>query len=201
MQPTILLMRHLLITILFYILTTADNEVFSRINSIDTGHFYSIVDKAQFDTLRGTDFTWIIFQPINDTLSYTPFDDRPAFIEKLSEKQKALFYIWELERAVYGSEFGFVNFYWNYKSYYQETIKGLKLINDTAMINVLEGVNKVYLSNYKTINRKLNSDWKDVQKLFKKYDKAFLDKHEETMKLLEGYVRRYTNDFARFKSD
>lgn len=202
MQSTILLMRHLLITILFFIFATLENKVASQAKAVDSNHFYSIVDKAQFDTLTGTDFTWVIFQPINDTLSNTWFDERPVFIEKLSEKQKALFYIWELERAVYGGEYGFVNFYWNYKSYYKEIIKGLKLINDTAMINVLEGVNKVYLSNYKKNNRKLNNGgWKYVQKKFKKYDEAFLNKHEETMKLLEAYVRRYPNDFVRFKSD
>jgi len=66
-------MRHLLISILFFILTTATNEAYSRINSFDTSHFYSIVDKEQFDTLKGTDFTWVIFKPINDTLSHTPF--------------------------------------------------------------------------------------------------------------------------------
>lgn len=151
MQPTIHLMRTIVIPILLFILSFADNKVFSRTNSFDTSHFYSIVDKTQFDTLRGTDFTWIIFQPINDTLSYTSFDERPSFIEKLSDKQKALFYIWEFERAVYGGELGFANFYYNYKSYYQETIKGLELINDTAMINVLEGVHKVYLSNNRII--------------------------------------------------
>jgi len=68
------------------------------------------------------------------------------------------------------------------------------------MIGVLEGVNKLYLSNYKTINRNLNNgDWKYVQKLFKKHDKAFIDKHEETMKLLENYVRHYADEFVRFK--
>src|SRR5215213_9864702 len=169
-QPTIHLMRNVIIPILLFILSSTDNKVFSSTNSFDTSHFYSIVDRTQFDTLRGTDFTWIIFQPINDTLSYTPFDERPAFIEKLSENQKALFYIWEFERAVYGGELGFVNFYYNYESYYQETIKGLRLINDTEMINVLEEANKVYLANYKTVNQKLNyGDWKYVQNLFKKY--------------------------------
>ena len=200
MQPTIHLMRNIVIPILLFILSSADNKVFSKADLFDTSHFYSIVDRIQFDTLRGSDFTWIIFQPINDTLSHTPFDDRPAFIEKLSGKQKALFYIWEFERAVYGGELGFVNFYYNYKSYYQETIKGLKIINDTAMINVLEGVNKVYLSNKRIINRKLkNGDWKYIQKLFKKYDKAFIDKHNQTMNLLEDFVRRYSDNFVRFK--
>jgi hypothetical protein len=70
------------------------------------------------------------------------------------------------------------------------------------MINVLQRVNKVYLSNYKTVNHKLNNgDWKSVQKLFKKYDNAFFDKHEETMKLLEIFVRRHTDDFVRFKDN
>jgi len=70
------------------------------------------------------------------------------------------------------------------------------------MITVLEGVHKIYLSNAKIINRKLkNGDWEYVQKLFKKYDKAFIDKHEQTMNILEDFVRRYTDDFVRFKND
>lgn len=195
-------MRNLVLSILLFILSSADNRIFSRINPIDTSHFYSIVDRAQFDTLRGAKFTWVIFQPIIDTLSYTTFTERPAFVEKLSYKQKALYYIWELERAVYGGGLGFANFYYNYKSYSQEIIKGLELIDDTEMISVLEGVHQVYLSNETVINRKLKSgDWKYVQKLFENYDRAFMDIHEQTMNLLEDYVRRYPDDFVRFKND
>ena len=186
--------------ILLFILSSTDNRVFSRTNSFDTSRFYSIVDKTKFETLKGTDFTWLIFQPINDTLSYIPFDERPSFIAKLSDKQKALFYIWEFERAVNSGELGFANFYYNYKSYYQEIIKALKLIDDTAMVTVLEGVHKIYLSNEKIINRKFkNANWTYVQNLFKKYDKAFTDQHEQTMTILENFVRRNTEDFVRFK--
>ena len=76
------LMKQLIITILLFNFIALDTNVFGQENSLDTKHFYSMVDKAQFDTLQGADFTWIIFQPINDTLSYTPFSKRHAFVEK-----------------------------------------------------------------------------------------------------------------------
>jgi hypothetical protein len=196
-------MRDLIISILFLHFATINDDVFGRTNVFDTSHhFYSIVDKAEFDTLKGADFTWLVFAPINDTLSYTWFHERPAFIEKLSDKQKVLFYIWELDRAVTAGELGFANFYYNYGDYYKETVKGLKLINDTAMTQVLEGVNAVYLSNQKVIDLKLKTgDWKYVARLFKKYNKAFVEKERSTMTLLEKYIRLYPDDFIRFKDN
>jgi hypothetical protein len=179
----------------------ADNYSFSQTTLHDNAtHFYSIVDKAQYDTLMGNDFTWIIFRPINDTLSNTLFRARPAFIQNLSTEQKALFHIWELERAVYGGESGFANFYYNYESYFSETIKALTLINDTAMLNVMLGVNKVYLTHHRQIQREYErGDWKYIQRKFAYFDKAFFDKHEYTMKLLENFIRLHTEKFVRFK--
>lgn len=210
MQLKFILMKQLIITILLFSLISVDTSVFGQESSLDTNHFYSKVAKTQFDTLKGLDFTWVIFQPINDTLSYTPFGKRHAFVEKLSDKQKALFYIWELERAVssldgtlidFSSTVGFANFFYNYKDNFAETLRGLKLINDTAMINVLKGVSKVYVTKYKIINQKYNTgEWIYIQKQFKQYDKAFIDKHENTMKLLEDYVKLYTEDFVRFEN-
>jgi hypothetical protein len=174
---------------------------FGQINLSDTTtHFYSIVDREKFDTLSGTDFTWIVFEPINDTLSYTPFDQRPAFINRLSNEQKALFYIWELERAVFGGKLGFTNFYYNYNSYFQNTINGLTLINDTSMLKVMYGVNNIYSTQQKQIKHKYKSgDWKYIQRQFAFFDRAFLEIHEHTMTLLEGLIRLNENKFIRFK--
>ncbi|WP_158638394.1 DMP19 family protein [Panacibacter ginsenosidivorans] len=150
--------------------------------------------------MKGSDFTWIIFQPINDTLSGDP-ERRAVSAGILTDKQKALFYIWELERAVIGGELGFANFYYNYKSYYSETVKALKLINDTSMLKVVEGVNRVYLANKASITQKFKTwDWKYIQRKFKPYDKAFIAQHEKTMKLLETFVRLHADEFVRFKN-
>ncbi len=68
------------------------------------------------------------------------------------------------------------------------------------MVKVLEGVNQVYLSKYKLITHKYKTgDWKYIQKEFELYDKAFIDNHEDTMKLLEDYVRLHASEFVRFK--
>lgn len=165
---------------------------------IDTTRFYSLVDKTGFDTLRGWEFAWLVFKPINDTISYTWFDERPAFIKSLTTKQKVLFHTVELERSVWGS--GFANFYYNYKRYYPEIIKALSILNDTAMLSLIKNLNAVYLTHHKIINQKYKSgNWKYIEKLFAPYDKAYLNKHDYTMKLLEEYVRLYAPEFVKFQ--
>lgn len=165
----------------------------------DTTSFYSVVNKTEFDTLKGWEFAWLVFKPINDTISYTWFDERPAFIKSLTTKQKVLFHTVELERSVMGGS-GFANFYYNYKRYYSEIIKALETLNDTAMLNLLNRVNTVYLTNNKKIKEKFKSgNWGYIEKLFAPFDKAYLDKSDYTMKLLENYVRQYETEFVRFQ--
>jgi hypothetical protein len=166
---------------------------------IDITRFYSIVDKSEFESLNGWEFAWLVFKPINDTLSDTLFEGRPEFINKLTTKQKILFHIVELERSVMGGS-GFSNFYFNYKIYYPEIIKSLTTLNDTAMLTLMNSINDVYLKNYKIINKKYNSgDWEYIEILFTPYDKSYLDKHDFTMKLLEDYVRQYAPEFVKFQ--
>jgi hypothetical protein len=166
---------------------------------VDTTRFCSIVDKTEFDTLSGGEFAWLVFKPINDTISYIGFDKRPAFIKSLTTKQKVLFHIVELERSVIGGA-GFANFYYNYKSYYPEIIKALNILNDTAMLNLMNTLNDFYLTHYKIIKQKNKSgNWKYIKKLFAPYDKAYRNKHDYTMKLLEDYVRLYAPEFVKFQ--
>lgn len=193
-------MFRLILIVLSFALSGAFNEMYGRTFLNDTSGFYSIVDKTQFDTLRGEDFVWMVFMPINDRLGYMPFEQRSVFVSNLSEKQRAFFYVVELERAVYGGGLGFVNYYYNYSSYYQETIKGLHLIKDTAMLKVLEGANRQFLRNGKAFDDINESGaWKYNERLFRRYDRAFLDKHKETINLLEEFVRDNAIDFVRFK--
>lgn len=178
-----------------------DSYAFDRKDLSDTSiHFYSIVNKAQFDTLSSTEFTWTIFEPINDTISFIPFRNRDVFIQKLSDKQKALFYIWQLERSIMQDQSGFTNLYYNYYKHLPEIISGLKIINDNAMLDLIFSVNKFYLLNYKEIKQKYqNGEWNNVKKLFFYYDKIYLDVHQHTMKLLEDYIRSNPKEFVRFK--
>ena len=175
-----------------------DNDSFGQPPRTDT-IFLSLIDRKQFDTLKGEDFTWEIFQPINDTLSYTAFAERPAFIQNLSSKQKVLFYTWELDRAVTGGS-GFANFYYNYKRYYPEIIKGLTVLNDTAMLSLLKNVNNIYVSKAKKLQRKYKrGKWQYIEELFSSFDNAYLNRRDKTMELLEKYIRRYADEFVRFK--
>ena len=179
----------------------SSSYAFNNRATVDTSiRFYSLVDKAQFDTLSGIDFTWAIFKPINDTISFIRFSDRNSFVQKLLTGQKALFYIWELEGAVQQGGLGFSNFYYNYKDNFSETIKGLRFLNDTAMLNVLYGANRIYLlHNKKIMDDYRGGDWKYTQKQFSSYDSAYIDKHEHTMKLLESYIRQHADEFVKFK--
>ena len=199
-----LLMKHmikLIIFALYFMFVVNNGYAFDRRVLPDTSiRFYSLIDKAQFDTLRGSVFTWEIFEPINDTISDTPFHERDSFVQGLTTGQKALFYIWELERAVLGGDLGFANYYYNYEVYFLETINGVKLINDTAMLEVLYGVNKIYLSHKNEIARRYKiGDWKYIQRKFASFDRAYTNQHEHTMLLLENYIRTHSTDFVRFK--
>lgn len=203
----------MLIACSFYSLTV--HFAFGNPGSADTSkHFFSMIDRSQFDTLRGTDFTWAIFKPINDTISLIRFRNRDAFVLKLSHGQKALFYIWTLEQAVvdrhlgaYNKDLaflsesaGFSNFYYNYKEYFSGITNGLRLINDTAMLHVMLRDNSIYLSNKKIILNKYQSgDWNYIKKKFYSSDQEYLKCHEHTMNLLESYIRIHVNEFVRFK--
>ena len=67
-------------------------------------HFYSLINKSEFDSLSGTEFTWAIFKPMNDTIQAI---GNNSIVQSFSNGQKTLFYIWELERAVIGGPLGF----------------------------------------------------------------------------------------------
>ena len=165
-----------------------------------TIHFYSLIDKTQFDTLDGTDFTWAIFEPIMDTIVHVRFSERDSFTQTLLSGQKALYYIWQLEGSNMQDGWGFTNFYGNYKEDYSEIIKSLNLIGDKAMIDLMSRVNGFYLLHREEITQKYRSgNWSDVQQLFSSYDRAYLDLHRQTMKLLEGYIRLHADEFVRFR--
>jgi hypothetical protein len=187
--------------LLLYSYISASGYPSPRIDLSDTSiQFYSVVGKADFDTLHGRDFTWLIYKPINDTISFIRFDHRDDFISHLSNQQKALFYICQLEAAVVGGDLGFYNYYYNYKSSFPETIKSLKLIKDTAMLNLMFKVNKTYLEHEKKISQNSkSSSLKYVKNQFAFAYSVFWDKNEHTMNLLEGYIRLHQSEFVRFK--
>lgn len=189
--------KYLILFIIFNSFITS-NCSYGQTMLSDTVLFYCKVSKADFDTLKGEDFIWEIFKPINDTISLSELYDRPTFIKRLTQNQKVLFYTYELERAVNGGS-GFSNFYYNYKRNFSKTIEALTILKDIAMLKVLNGVHPVYLKNYNLIKRRYQKgNWNYTDKMFASFDKAYLKRKDSTMKLLENFVRIHAGEFIQF---
>ena len=189
-----------IILVVYFASPDASSYVLGNFGMTDTSsHFYSIVDRTQFDSLHDTEFTWLVFTPINDSLSMIPFHKRNEFVQNLSDEQKVLFYIQNLEAAVMGG-LGFLNFYYNYDDYIQGVTSSLMTTHDTAMLNVLRGANKIYLTNKNKIRGEFApGEWDHLQKKFSATDSAYFNSRNYTMKLLEQYIRNHSNEFVRFK--
>ena len=189
--------KYSLLFILFNIFVTA-NYTYGQTILSDTVLFHCKVNKADFDTLKGEDFISEIFKSINDTISLSEFYDRPTLLKCLTPNQKVLFYTYELERAVNGGS-GFSNFYYNYNRNFSKTVEALIILKDTSMLKVLNGVHKIYLKNYNQIKRKYQrGNWNYTDKMFASFDKAYLKRKGNTMKLLENFVRVHAGEFIQF---
>ena len=106
-------------------------------------HLQSVLSKSEFANLHGWDFGWAVLKGIN-----IASDERAEkeLSKRLSPGQKALYFFWYLDAQVTNG--GFIQFYWNgYRMYLPAIIKGLKLIEDNELLNLIELVDKEYLVN------------------------------------------------------
>ncbi len=160
-------------------------------------HLQPDFDKIQFDTLHSWDFGWAILEPINLAKS----DEHEIELSKrFSPGQKALYFFWYLDAEVTNG--GFIQFYWNgYRKYLPTILKGLKLVGDTSLIDLVEKADKEYLANKDKfiIQRKLD-DWKPLYndlKKFDEFDDIYYKIHDHSMDLIEKYIRQNPNEFVR----
>src|ERR1700679_2039140 len=105
-------------------------------------HLQPVFDKAAFNTLRGWDFGWAVLKTINIAGNRA---DNAEFSKRFSPGQKALYFFWYLDAQVTNG--GFIQFFWNgYREYLPPIIDGLKLINDTALLNLIYKADEEYLT-------------------------------------------------------
>ena len=113
-------------------------------NVFDKGdHLQPEFDKAVFEVLHSWDFGWAILEPIN--IASDRSNDK-LLSHRFSPGQKALYFFWYLDAQVTNG--GLIQFYWNdYQEYIPPIITGLKLINDEALLQLLEKAETLYRAN------------------------------------------------------
>src|SRR5215207_3106052 len=144
-------------------------------------HLQPVIDKQQFDTSHKWEFGWNLLNPIN----IAPDKEIEKHLSRrLSPGQKALYFFWYLDAEVTNG--GFIQFYWNdYRIYLPPINKGLKLIGDSAMLQLIEKVDKEYTKNQSAFKKqKLKDDWSPLYenlKQFDEYDSTYYIIHDRTM--------------------
>jgi len=169
-------------------------DVFEKEN-----HLKPDFDKKKFSVLKGWDLGWELLEPIN--IAQSPDDDK-ELSKRFSEGQKALYFFWYLDAQVING--GFFQFYWNgFRNYLPTIKKGLSLIGDNALIDLIDLADKYYTSN----QSQFQTLWKsgdysaanEVLPEFDTYDDIYYQIHDNTMECLETYARNFPDEFVNFK--
>jgi hypothetical protein len=180
-----------------------DNTSSSASELYDTfekdNHLQPFFDQPVFDTLHSWEFGYAILEPINIAKSE---DDEKALSTRLSPGQKALYFIWYLDAQVTNG--GFIQFYWNgYDKYLSPIINGLELIGDLAMIQLVNKADNEFRSHRMEFHeQKQKDDWEplyDNLKEFDEFDSIYYATHDNTMGLIEKYVRQHPEEFVKFR--
>jgi hypothetical protein len=161
-------------------------------------HLQPPFEKLQFDTLHSWDFGWAILKPINIA---KPGDEEIALSKRLSSGQKALYFFWYLDADVTNG--GFIQFFANGKAKYIPAIKkGLEIIGDKAMLDLLIKAEQEYMANQAVFNhvhtREQFSALYKKLKGFEPLDNTFYKLHDATMDRIEAYARQHPEEFVNF---
>ena len=159
-------------------------------------HLRPKISQSEFESSNGWGFGWLILKGINIA------SDKEAEIElskRLSPGQKALYFFWYLDAQVTNG--GFIQFYWNgYRMYLPAIIEGLKLINDKELLELVEKSDKEYLVNREKFEfQKEQDDWEPLYDQLTKFDEyasAYYKMHNNTMAILEKYIRLNPDQFV-----
>jgi hypothetical protein len=162
-------------------------------------HIVPVIDKVVFDTTHSWDFGWVLLGPID---SLSDDKDELALSRRLSPGQKALYFFWYLDDEVCNG--GFIQFYWNgYRKYVPAIIDGLKLVNDTTMINLVTEADKELLAHETEFQtQKQKNDWEPLYNTLPRFDdldSLYFLHHDHTMDLIEHYARQHPAQFVKLK--
>ncbi len=171
-----------------------DFDIFEKEN-----HLKPDFNKSEFEELNSWDFGWAILEPIN---SATDKESEIALSKRFSPGQKSLYFFWYLDSEVANG--GFIQFYWNEnKKYIAPILKGLKLIGDKEMIALVEKADKIFLKNQSKFE--VEDTQKNFERLyneiteFEELDLQFFEIHDNTMDLIEKYIRENVGEFVNVK--
>lgn len=166
-------------------------------------HLRPTLDRAQFDTLKGWDFGWILLEPID--ISKDQDEDEVRVTTRYSSGQKALHFFWYLDAQVTNG--GFIQCYLNgYGRYVPALIEGLKFIDDKKMLDLVLKADSLYLQNKVRFDKQTEKieeeGWGtlyDDLKGFDELDKEYYKLDEMTMEIIENYAQKNPNEFGVLK--
>jgi antitoxin component YwqK of YwqJK toxin-antitoxin module len=165
-------------------------------------HFRPLINQGDYFRLSGSDFCWLILEPLSDFFSFGDFENEEDATRLFSYGQKALYFWWYLDGQV--SNGGFVQCYYNgYGDYIPAIIKGLEYIGDTEMAKLVKRVDKVYQKNKKIIEKdKAKNGWLLGSDLYEQlddlaaFDGDYFDLNDNTMERIENYCRQNPDEFC-----
>lgn len=162
-------------------------------------HFLPKLSKGDYFKLQGFDFGWFVLEPMSEFIQ-----DQKGELKKgdaLSYGQKALYYWWYVDAQVTNG--GFTQFYFNdYGKYVPTVIKGLKYIGDDKMAELVNRSYEIYLKENKKIKDARDGSWESFSNLYKEItdfdelDDEYYNLNDQTMKVIENYIRNNPNDFC-----
>lgn len=162
-------------------------------------HFRPKLNTGDFFKLTGFDFGWYVLEPISEYIQ-----DRKGELKKgntLSYGQKALYYWWYVDAQVTNG--GFTQFYYNdYGKYVPTIIQGLKHIGDDKMTELVNRSYELYLKENKKIEDARKGGIEDFSNLYKEIkdfeelDDKYYNLNEQTMKIIENYIRSNPNEIC-----
>ncbi len=163
----------------------------------EENHLLPNFDKDTFNKIHEWDFGWEILKTINIAKSRS---ENKELSKRFSPGQRALYFFWYLDRQVTNG--GFIQFYWNdYRNYLPTIKEGLKLIGDKELITLIDKVDKEYLNHKDQFDlQKGENNWEplyDHLTNFESYDNEFYKIHNNTMALIERYVRSHPEEFVK----
>lgn len=165
----------------------------------EANHFRPKLETADYHRLTGFDFGWFVLEPISDFIK----DDEGELLRGkcLSYGQKALYYWWYVDGQVNNG--GFTQFYYNnYGKYVPTIIKGLKHIGDEKMADLVNRSYELYLKENNKIKDARQSGLQAFSNLYKELkdfdelDNEYYELNERTMKIIEKYIRKNSNEIC-----
>lgn len=162
-------------------------------------HFRPKLNTGDFFKLTDFDFGWFVLEPISEFIR-----DEKGELSKgntLSYGQKALYYWWYVDAQVTNG--GFTQFYYNgYGKYVPTIIKGLKYVGDDKMAELVNRSYELYLKENKRIKDARKGGLEAFSNLYKEIkdfdelDDEYYNLNEKTMKSIESYIRKNSNEFC-----